>query len=167
MKYDLLVEVGSLCWEKTSFAKALLSPSTLPLQKVAACQCKLLSYPLPRCNGHVITRDWANLPGCEGMRELGVDSSFHCHTYPSLQRICGSFSRRLERFFRLAGFTGEHLLTACQQISAATERLLSPWLAALPAVMKQEKFSSAPTVVTWAGRRTCRSKSWASDRNVP
>ena len=58
------------------FVEALLSPSILPLEKVAECQRSLCGDTVPRYKGHIITRNWGALPGCAGMRVFGVDSLF-------------------------------------------------------------------------------------------
>ena len=48
------------------------------------------------------------------------------------------FSQRADRFLRMAGFSEQYLDLACQQILNAAERLLTPWIATLPALMQQD-----------------------------
>ena len=127
-----------MCWRKTPFAEALLSPSALPVHKVASCHCELLSSSVPRYKGHVITREWHSLPCAALMRAFGASSSFQCRTYASLQRIGDYFSSRVKHFLRAAGYNNESLDVAQRSIVEEAERLLSPWLATLPAIMQQD-----------------------------
>ena len=97
-----------------------------------------MSNTVPRYKGHVITREWDKLPCCAALCAFGINSSFQCRTYPPVQRICEVFSQRVDRFLRMAGFSEQYLDLACQQILNATERLLTPWIATLPALMQQD-----------------------------
>ena len=137
LQYALVVEAGSLGWEKTPYAETLLAPSKLALNKVGRCQCNRLGSGYPRINGHVITRAWDALPCCSNLASLGLQSSFQCRTFPSLHRICETFGCRLRRFFRSAGFADDYLDEAVANIVDMARHLLAPWLANLPAIMQQ------------------------------
>ena len=112
LQFDLIVESGSLGWQKTPFAESLLSPSMIPFAKVGRCQCDRIDNSAPRINGHVITRAWDTLPCCRALAELGIHSSFQCRTYPSMERICEVFAGRVRHFLVAAGFADEHLSVA-------------------------------------------------------
>ena len=109
LQFDLVVEAGSIGWQKTPNAEMLLSPSKLPFDKIGPCRCASYASDIPRLHGHVITRTWGVLPCCSELARLAVNSSFQCRTYPPLERICEVFGNRLFRFLKTAGFADDHL----------------------------------------------------------
>ena len=137
LHFELVVEAGSLGWQKTPFADILLAPSKLSFQKVGPCRCQNMNSEFPRLHGHVITRAWDKLPYCRSLADLGINSSFQCRTFPPLERICEVFGHRIRRILHLAGFTDEHLGRAQQNILESVRRILAPWMARLPIIMQQ------------------------------
>ena len=76
--------------------------------------------------------------GCSELLNLGgIEASFQCRTYPTLQRICDVFNDRVRRFLTLAGFAEEYIDVAQQAIVNSVRRHLQPFMANLPPIMQQ------------------------------
>ena len=149
-QFPLMVEGASVCWERSPYAEAVLSPAAPVWDQVGPCSCAQLSPELPRCGGHVVSRTWDTIPCCRQLSELVGGASLQCRTFPSLERICEQFGDRVTRYLRAAGFSEEEANQALSPILRTTRRVLAPWLQSLPHVMQQGALLSARRAV-WAG----------------
>ena len=142
-QFVVTLEATAVCWEKTPFAEAILSPASIPWDRVGACRCGSLPAWFPRSKGHVITRGWQHLACCARLREVAGAASLQCRTYPSLQRISKQFQERVERFLRRAGFPEGRAQRAAAAVLEPTVRTLGPWLDSVAPVLKQRELLAA------------------------
>ena len=150
-QFAVVLEGTAVCWEKTPFAEAVLSPATIPWDLVGPCRCGALPACVPRYQGHVICRSWQQLTCCEQLWQVAGAASLQCRTYPSLQRIAEQFEERLVRFLRRAGFPEERARSAAAAVGQPTLRTLGPWMASLAPVLKQRELVAARKKVWEAG----------------
>jgi len=149
-QFTIMVEATAVCWERTSFAEAVLSPSTIQWEQVGDCQCGTLAAELPRLDGHVIARTWSDIACCRVLTAVAGTASLQCRTFPSLKRIVDVFALRLQKYLRLAGFSSEDASTAVDAVRSASVPVLKPWLHSLAPVFKQKSLIAARAQI-WAG----------------
>ena len=145
-----MVESTAVCWEKTLFAEAILSPAAVNWDELGPCQCGALPDWVPRSQGHAISREWQKVPWCRKLLSVVSSSSLQCRTYPSLQRIVMEFHDRLVRFLKLAGFPEYQAKEAAASVEGPTTRALTPWFMSLPALVRQKELLAARKLV-WRG----------------
>jgi hypothetical protein len=150
-QFVVSLEATAVCWEKTPFAEAILSPANIPWDRVGPCRCGALPAEVPRYQGHAICRNWQQLGCCERLRQVAGAASLQCRTYPSLRRIAELFEERAVRFLRRAGFPEERAQKAAAAVLEPTLRTLRPWMDSLAPLLKQRELIAARSMVWEAG----------------
>ena len=139
----MVLKGTAVCWEKTPFEEAVLSPANIRWDSVGSRRCGALPARVPRYQGHAICRSWQQLACCERLWHVAGVASLQCRTYPSLQGISEQFEESLVRFLRRAGFPEEWARSAAAAVGQPPLRTIGPWMTSLAPVLKQRELMAA------------------------
>ena len=127
------LRLGKMCWSRSPMVDAVLAPSAPNLDEIGCCRCS--TWIGPRINGHLITREWWNLPPCRRLAELCGSQSMAQRTYPSPQRAAEVMHGRFKRWLRVAGFAAEDADVAATSFARCVKEEFEAWFQRLPQML--------------------------------
>ena len=84
-------------WGKSVFAESIVAPALPSLKRVRSCTCSLSNG--PKINGHLISRDWPQLPVCKKFALCG-GATLAQRTHPSVDTPGAAVKAQTERMLK-------------------------------------------------------------------
>ena len=136
-------------WGKSPLVESVIAPSSPDFQHIGQCSC--LSLKGTRIAGHIVTRNWWELPVCSKLYELCANCSLSQRTYRGLAVLCADLKLQAKKLFRSSGMEKEDTEATANQYSEYAKDLLSPWMGSLPQMLIQRNIRKALRIVHNAG----------------
>ena len=87
-QFGIMIKVGRLCWKRTPMLDSVVAPAVLRGSTgIFDCKCSFLQE--TRVDDHVCTRNWKEIPVCDGLYRIVGNRCMSYRIYPRLDTVCG------------------------------------------------------------------------------
>ena len=136
-------------WGKSPLVESVIAPALPAFQHVGQCSCQVSKG--PRIAGHIVTRNWWELPVCSKLYQLCGNNSLSQRTYRDPAIICADVKLQVNRLLRSSGMEKDDAEISAGQYSEYARKVLSAWMGSLPPMLIQRNIRKALHVVHKSG----------------